>query len=1516
MASTHKSLIAYLTVLGSGIGLCSQLHAQTIVPSLDGVGTSVLQNGNVFDIEGGVTSRNGTNLFHSFQKFGLDINQTANFRSNPKIQTIISRDVGGIPSLINGLLQVTGSNANFYFINPAGIILGSSARLNVPAAFMATTANGIGFGNNWFNAIGSNDYLSLGSAPSSFAFTMPQPGVIINAGNLTVGSGQPLTLLGGTVINTGQLSAPGGQITIAAVPGESLVRVSQPGRLLSLELQSLTAPSPLSALPFSPLSLPQLLTGGGGGHATGMVIDNNTVKLVGSGVTLPTASGTAIVSDQINVSGVKGGTVQVLGDRVALVNATIAASGTQGGGTVLIGGDYQGRGTVPKATLTSVDANSTISANAWQQGDGGKIVVWADGTTRFNGQIEARGGAQAGNGGLVEVSGKEHLDFKGQVDTSAANGITGHLLLDPRDITIVGGSGGTPPDDQELLSTGQLAGTNDYAISQTALETLAARTTFTLQADNNITIQALSNNTLNLSQTTGTFEFIAKNTFSMNPSNTLTTQGAGIKIQAGNQATIGGIEAGGSIDLVSDRLNFLGGVDSIRPKRGVSTQISLRSGSPNRLVRLEDNNSSTDKNNEVLDIHVGELAAIQQQNFTQLAIQGDDIDITRDFPSGTPIFPFRTKLVLEARNAVTIDNSIIPGLTVPSLVIRANKIVLPNAPGVIQSGSVTLGASVNSPQTNIVVGTPSAESLKDLTITQQSLDAITTPALQSLTFETGGNITVTQPVTTNAALNFQLQGNFTLLQPASTNGGNFSVNTTGTIQLASPVRTQGGTIALKGAALTTTLLDASNLSGQGGAINLQAGSVVTGDLNSSGQQGGAITVQAPTGITTQAINSSGSLLGGGAVNLSTLRAVDVGSINAQGGTQGSGGDIGIDFVDARGGDAGKGGTVDVTTNGRFRSQGSFLVNGIDTSIATGGGLGGGNIKIQVAKNQLNVPFTVGDSSINGTKGALSTGADNVILPRQVISGDFTQTGRSGTIQITSGSRVPTIEPIPTLPTTPSTIPSGDLSTLLIPNLIPPLPLALPDETVQRLSDIQRTLQQLEIDKGIRPALIYVSFLPMPLQDEPRQANRQKQRNAIETQFFSQKAPLAIPEYRLEGEQKAPHLIGYRQSEEYQPVNEPNRLELLMVTSQNVYSQPFCLDKQGAEQNCSGYLGDSHEAVTEKVQELQECFIKPQETKAASWNCARSAARLLYRRLLAPLESKIEGDRIDNIAFVMPVGLRQIPIAALLYDDQQRKEQSILTKKYSIGFVPSMTDTLIWPKRGMQESNLLALGVSKFHKRATDLPGVEKELKQVNEAWTKDRLLSPADRQGFSGSTSGGQFVNGARAATVPKVHQLHDEEVTALRWQQSRQSGQYPLVHLATHAQFEQTQPENSQLWFGDRALTFKEFEMASLHIPRIDLLILSACSTATSSDTSAAFEYGFAGLAHELGVKSVLASLWLANDQQTGDNLMPLFYKNLRDPATRTKAEALRKAQLSLYEDPNLDPRYWAGFVMVGSPW
>jgi filamentous hemagglutinin family protein len=83
----------------------------------------------------------------------------------------------------------------------------------------------------------------------------------------------------------------------------------------------------------------------------------------------------------------------------------------------------------------TIDAATVIDASATVNGNGGKVTIWSDGATAFNGTILARGGAQGGNGGFVETSGQS-LTFSGTVDTSAANGKAGTWLLDPTNLTI------------------------------------------------------------------------------------------------------------------------------------------------------------------------------------------------------------------------------------------------------------------------------------------------------------------------------------------------------------------------------------------------------------------------------------------------------------------------------------------------------------------------------------------------------------------------------------------------------------------------------------------------------------------------------------------------------------------------------------------------------------------------------------------------------------------------------------------------------------------------------------------------------------------------------------------------------------------------------------------------------------------------------------------------------------------------------------------------------------------------
>jgi filamentous hemagglutinin family protein len=559
------------------------------------MGTAIDQVGDRFDIHGGTQA--GDNLFHSFETFGLDADQIANFITEYGIENILGRVTGGDPSIINGLIQMSGGDANLYLINPAGILFGSNASLDLPASFMATTADGIGFGSGWFRATGENDFASLVGPPQQFAFIRSDGGAVVNLGDLEVNDGQSLSLVGGTVINMGTLAAPQGQVTIAAVPGENLVRISQEGMLLSLEIPEPQADELRSSI--DPLSLPALLTGADVDPDMGIAVNPDGTLQVGTATVEPT-SGTAIASGIVTVADTTfptatGGTIAVVGDRVALLDATLDSSGTRGGGTVWVGGGFQGQGSIPNATQTYVDA-TTIRANAIQQGDGGAVSIWADDRTQFSGTIHARGGTESGDGGMVEVSGRQHLAFEGNVDLSAPQGELGTLLLDPENIIIVNGNGGANNDqlDADAPNPGDSLGTifdNDepgatFTLSETTLESIVGD--IILLATNDVIIEDLADDTLNTQVPFGQrLQLIADadgdgvGVFQMDPGDTLQTDGGAVVI-SGSELQVGNIRTtaltSGEVNLSSTGTLTAGNIETRASDVGLSSVGDLQVG--------------------------------------------------------------------------------------------------------------------------------------------------------------------------------------------------------------------------------------------------------------------------------------------------------------------------------------------------------------------------------------------------------------------------------------------------------------------------------------------------------------------------------------------------------------------------------------------------------------------------------------------------------------------------------------------------------------------------------------------------------------------------------------------------------------------------------------------------------------------------------------------------------------------------------------------------------------------------
>ncbi|MBD2542470.1 CHAT domain-containing protein [Planktothricoides raciborskii] len=316
-------LVLFLT-LGVNKGL---VFAQTITPATDGTGTVVTTEGNQINITGGKTSGDGANLFHNFQEFGLSDGQIANFLSRPEIVNILGQISGGNPSLINGLIQVTGGNSHLFLLNPAGIVFGPNAALNVLGDFTATTATSLGFDNGILQVFGNNNYTTLVGNPIYFSFDNIQPGSLINFADLAVRSGQSLSLIGGTILSTGSIAAPQGNLIITAVPGESILRISQPGHLLSLEVSL----SNLKTEAFNPLSLPELLTGGGNIIDANQVRFNEAGQVVLSGYALGIGNGDVVIqpTNQSNQSAtiISGNATLSAANNLTLVASNLQATG-------------------------------------------------------------------------------------------------------------------------------------------------------------------------------------------------------------------------------------------------------------------------------------------------------------------------------------------------------------------------------------------------------------------------------------------------------------------------------------------------------------------------------------------------------------------------------------------------------------------------------------------------------------------------------------------------------------------------------------------------------------------------------------------------------------------------------------------------------------------------------------------------------------------------------------------------------------------------------------------------------------------------------------------------------------------------------------------------------------------------------------------------------------------------------------------------------------------------------------
>jgi filamentous hemagglutinin family protein len=237
--------LSILTLAGVLLGE-SSAHSQTTptstrIPVADNsLGTQVSGANNNFTITGGLNR--GQNVFHSFQDFSVPTGGSATFSNPVGNLSIITRVTGNNFSDIDGLINTQG--ANFFLINPNGMVFGANARLNVGQTFVGSTANGIDFvdagGNAYRFGTNGNDAPLLTINPNAL---LAPAGLIMNGGNggivsngtlQTNNPSQYIGLLGGDVnLNGGVIFAPGGRVDLGGLKSAGTVTATDKGWLFS-----------------------------------------------------------------------------------------------------------------------------------------------------------------------------------------------------------------------------------------------------------------------------------------------------------------------------------------------------------------------------------------------------------------------------------------------------------------------------------------------------------------------------------------------------------------------------------------------------------------------------------------------------------------------------------------------------------------------------------------------------------------------------------------------------------------------------------------------------------------------------------------------------------------------------------------------------------------------------------------------------------------------------------------------------------------------------------------------------------------------------------------------------------------------------------------------------------------------------------------------------------------------------------------------------------------------------------
>ncbi|MBD2206999.1 S-layer family protein [Calothrix sp. FACHB-1219] len=495
---TKLPLIICLTFLKTIIILLTETtSAQSEIVPDDTLGTEKSQIINNFNgvVQEGITggSVRGMNLFHSFREFNVGEARTVYFANPTGIENILARVTGRNPSEILGKLGVLG-NANLFLLNPNGIIFGRDASLDIRGSFVATSANGVKFGEQGlFSASSPQAVPLLTVKPSALFFNQIGAGTIENSSiapagvnqvsnpvlGLRVADGNSLLLVGGNVLNAGRLNALGGRVELASVASVGEVGLSIDGKNLALTFPQEVARGDISLRNGAIVNVAS--DGGGAIALTGNNIDISEGSSLNAGITrgLGTSdtkagditlnatqaislSQSSSVANQVseNTTGISGN-INIQAGSLNLTNGSDLIASTFGEGNT--GGIFiDVKGAV---TLDGEDTNGNPSRIVSQVresaiGDSGDIKITAESLNLTGGGSLTSSTFGKGNAGRITI------DIKGAVnlDGETTNGIVSTIISQVVNSAIGNGGDIEITADSLNLSNGTFVSNSTFGV--------------------------------------------------------------------------------------------------------------------------------------------------------------------------------------------------------------------------------------------------------------------------------------------------------------------------------------------------------------------------------------------------------------------------------------------------------------------------------------------------------------------------------------------------------------------------------------------------------------------------------------------------------------------------------------------------------------------------------------------------------------------------------------------------------------------------------------------------------------------------------------------------------------------------------------------------------------------------------------------------------------------------------------------------------------------------------------------